>query len=85
MLPKHGGPSAVTLIRPYMVTQNPAKGKGFRAEPLHRTPTNYVSIIVVDLHLLVIALVGSRIARDAQRNVADLRTTIDQLSDVMSS
>ena len=53
----------------------------FRAEPLHRTPTNYVSIIVVDLHLLVIALVGSRIARDAQGNVVDLRTTIDQLSD----
>jgi PAS domain S-box-containing protein len=45
-----------------------------------RSATTYESIFIVDLNLLVFALIGSRIARDAQSNALDLRTTIDQLS-----
>ena len=45
--------------------------------PVH---TSYASIFFVDLHLLVIAIIGSRIARDTQRNVFDLRASIDRLS-----
>ncbi|HXK04170.1 MAG TPA: PAS domain-containing protein [Verrucomicrobiae bacterium] len=44
----------------------------FRATPPVRTSTNYSSVFFVDLTLLVFALIGSRIARDAQRNVFDL-------------
>ncbi|HTP34006.1 MAG TPA: PAS domain-containing protein [Candidatus Acidoferrales bacterium] len=44
----------------------------FRSTPPVRTPTNYESIFFVDLTLLVFALIGSRIARDAQSNVSDL-------------
>jgi PAS domain S-box-containing protein len=51
-----------------------------RAIPGVRTPTSYESIFYVDLNLLVFAAIGSRIARDAQNNVVDLRTTIDRLS-----
>jgi PAS domain S-box-containing protein len=51
------------------------------AIPRTRTPTSYGSIFFVDLHLLVIALIGSRIARDAQSNVSDLRASIDRLSE----
>ena len=49
-----------------------------RATPPVRT--SYASIFFVDLHLLVIAIIGSRIARDTQRNVFDLRASIDRLS-----
>ena len=45
--------------------------------PVH---TSYDSIFFVDLNLLVIAIIGSRIARDTQRNVFDLRASIDRLS-----
>ncbi len=45
--------------------------------PLH---TTYDSIFYVDLNLLVVAVIGSRIARDTQRNVFDLRSSIGWLS-----
>jgi PAS domain S-box-containing protein len=51
-----------------------------RATPPVRTPTNYASIFFVDLTLMVFAVIGSRIARDAQSNVSDLRAGINQLS-----
>ena len=58
-----------------------AEKHGFtRAIPSVRTPTSYGSIFFVDLDLLVIAFIGSRIARDAQRNVAELRTSVNQSS-----
>ena len=50
------------------------------AIPGVRSATSRASILDVDLILMVFALVGSRIARDAQRNVSDLRTIIDQSS-----
>jgi PAS domain S-box-containing protein len=46
-----------------------------------RSPTTYESIFHVDLSLLVFALIGSRIARDAQSNVFDLRATIGRVSE----
>ena len=49
-----------------------------RATPPVRT--SYESIFYVDLNLLVIALIGGRIARDRQENVADLGAGIDRLS-----
>jgi PAS domain S-box-containing protein len=51
------------------------------AIPGIRTPTNYDSIFFVDLTLAVFAMIGSRIASDAQRNVFDLRASIERLSD----
>jgi PAS domain S-box-containing protein len=45
--------------------------------PVH---TNYASIFFVDLYLLGLAIIGSRIARDTQGNVFDLRASIDRLS-----
>jgi len=48
--------------------------------PPVRTPTGYASILFVDLNLLVMAVIGSRIARDAQSNVFDLRAGINRLS-----
>ena len=48
--------------------------------PPVRTPTNYQSIFLADLTLLAFSVVGSRIVRDAQRNVGDLRLSISQLS-----
>jgi PAS domain S-box-containing protein len=51
-----------------------------RAIPGVRSPTTYHSIFYVDLILLVFACIGSRIARDAQSNVSDLRTSISRLS-----
>ena len=51
-----------------------------RAIPRSRTLTEYDSILFVDLYLLVIALIGGRIARDTQSNVADLRTSVDLFS-----
>jgi hypothetical protein len=44
------------------------------------TATAYDSIFFVDLYLLVIALIGARIARDTQSNVADLRTSVERYS-----
>ena len=44
--------------------------------PPVRTPTGYGSIFLVDSTLFVFAAVGSRIARDTQNNVSDLRTII---------
>ena len=46
-----------------------------------RSSTTYESIIFVDLFLLVIAVIGSRISRDAQNNASDLRTIVDRLSE----
>ena len=51
-----------------------------RAVPHVRSSTTYESIFFVDLNLLVFAMIGSRIASDAQRNVFDLRTTVDRVS-----
>jgi PAS domain S-box-containing protein len=50
------------------------------AIPGVRTSTSLDSIIYVDLTVLVFAVIGSRIARDVERNVFDLRATIDELS-----
>jgi two-component system, cell cycle sensor histidine kinase and response regulator CckA len=49
-----------------------------RATPPVRT--TYDSIFYVDLNMLVIAIIGGRIASDAQSNVFDLRATIDRVS-----
>jgi PAS domain S-box-containing protein len=49
----------------------------------HASPpvrTTYDSIFYVDLNMLVIAIIGSRIARDAQTNVSDLRASNSRLS-----
>jgi PAS domain S-box-containing protein len=51
-----------------------------RAIPRVRSSTTYQSIFLVDLSLLVFAVIGSRIARDAQSNVFELRVTIDRAS-----
>jgi signal transduction histidine kinase/CheY-like chemotaxis protein len=51
-----------------------------RAIPGIRTSTSYDSIFYVDLTLAVFAMIGSRIASDAQRNVFDLRASVERLS-----
>ncbi len=51
-----------------------------RAIPHVRSSTTYESIFFVDLNLLVFAMIGSRIASDAQSNVFDLCATIDRVS-----
>jgi PAS domain S-box-containing protein len=51
-----------------------------RAIPHVRSSTTYDSIFFVDLGLVVFALIGKRISRDAQRNVLDLGNIINQLS-----
>ena len=51
-----------------------------RAIPHTRSSTTYESIIFVDLNLLVFAMIGMRIASDAQSNVFDLRAVIDRVS-----
>jgi PAS domain S-box-containing protein len=53
-----------------------------RAIPGVRSPTTYDSIFSVDLLLLVIALIGSRIARNTHSNVLDLNNAIAQASQV---
>jgi len=53
-----------------------------RAIPGMRSLTSYQSIFYVDLFMLAFAVVGSRISRDAQSNVFELRTSIDRLSEV---
>src|SRR5579863_1845343 len=52
-----------------------------RAIPGVRTPTTYESILDVDLNLLVFAAIGSRIARDAERNVLELHATIERIAE----
>jgi PAS domain S-box-containing protein len=52
-----------------------------RAIPGVRSSTTYESIFFVDLSLLVFAVIGSRIARDAQSNVFELRATIDRVTE----
>jgi PAS domain S-box-containing protein len=49
-----------------------------RATPPVRT--TYDSIFYVDLYLLVVALIGGRIARDTQRNAFELGASVDRLS-----
>ena len=51
-----------------------------RAIPHVRSSTTYESIFFVELNLLVFAMIGNRIASDAQSNVFDLRGTIDRVS-----
>jgi PAS domain S-box-containing protein len=51
-----------------------------QAAPGIRTATSYDSIFYVELTLAVFAMIGSRIANDDERNVFDLRATIDKLS-----
>ena len=51
-----------------------------RAIPHLRSSTTYGSMFFVDLNLLVFAMIGSRIASDAQSNVLDLRATIERVS-----
>ena len=51
-----------------------------QAIPGIRTPTSYDSIFYVELTLGVFAMIGTRIARDVQRNIFDLRISIDRLS-----
>ena len=46
--------------------------------PVH---TSLDSIFYVDLNLLVIAIIGSRIASDTQTNIFDLRSNVKRLSD----
>ncbi len=59
-----------------------AERQGFtQAIPGVRSPTTYESIFFVDLFLLVLALIGSRVSRDTQSNVFELRATIDRLSE----
>jgi PAS domain S-box-containing protein len=50
------------------------------AVPHVRSSTTYESIFFVDLNLLVFAMIGIRIAGDAQSNVFDLRATIGRVS-----
>src|SRR5581483_7073957 len=52
----------------------------FGSIPPVRTPANYESIFLVELTLLSFSVIGSRIVRDAQRNVADLRVSNRELS-----
>src|SRR4030095_8482372 len=52
-----------------------------RAIPRVRSKTTYESVFLTDLTLLVFAMIGSRIARDAQNNALDLRATIDRVSE----
>ena len=51
-----------------------------RAIPHLRSSTTYHTIYFLDQNLLVFAMIGSRIARDTQSNVTDLRSIINQLS-----
>ena len=48
--------------------------------PIARTPTGFWVVFFVDLILVVIAIFGGRLARDARANVAAIRATVDQLA-----
>ena len=52
-----------------------------RAFPGWRTPTSAESVTFVEMYLLAIALIGSRIAQDTQSNVAELRTSLDRFAE----
>jgi PAS domain S-box-containing protein len=56
-----------------------AEKHGLLGAPSMRS-TNYESIFVVELTLLAFSVVGSRIARDAENNVSDLRLSVSQFS-----
>ena len=47
---------------------------------LRRTPTTYLTVILVDFILLSTSIIGGLIARDARRNITDIRRTLDQLT-----
>ena len=48
--------------------------------PIARTQTGYLVVFFVDLILVVIAIFGGRLARDARVNLAGIRATVDQLA-----
>ena len=48
--------------------------------PIMRTQTDYPTIFFVDLILVVIAIFGGLLARDARLNLAALRATVDELA-----
>jgi PAS domain S-box-containing protein len=51
-----------------------------RVRPPLGTPIGYATVFYVDFTLFVFALIGSRIARDHQSNVSELRTIVNRLS-----
>jgi PAS domain S-box-containing protein len=48
--------------------------------PIMRSPTDAVSVFMVDLVLVVTAFIGGMVARDARLNLAGIRATVDQLA-----
>jgi PAS domain S-box-containing protein len=74
--------TAAGIILVAVTTLGAAEKRGLtRAIPGMRSPTSYESIFNVDLFILVFAIVGSRIARDAQINVFNLHSTIGRFSE----
>jgi PAS domain S-box-containing protein len=74
--------TAASIILVTVAALGVAEKRGLtRAIPGVRSPTSYESIFYVEVFMLVFAVVGSRIARDAQTNVFELRATIDRLSE----
>ncbi len=71
--------TAAVLILAAVTAIGTAEQLGF-THAITGTRTTYSSIFFVDLYLLIIALIGSRIARDIQSNVADLRANGDWFS-----
>ena len=51
-----------------------------KAIPGFRSPTTYDSIFYIELILAVFAMIGSRVASDVQKDIFDLRGSVDQLS-----
>ena len=51
-----------------------------RAIPGIRSPTNYETVFHIDSILLIFAIIGYRLVRDAETNVSDLRTLVSRLS-----
>jgi PAS domain S-box-containing protein len=48
--------------------------------PIARTATDYYTVFLVDLILVVIAIFGGLLAHDARLNVAGIRASVDQLA-----
>jgi len=48
--------------------------------PIARTPTNYPTIMMVDVILVATAIIGSLVARNTRVNLAGIRATVDQLA-----
>jgi PAS domain S-box-containing protein len=48
--------------------------------PIVHSPTDYLTVITVDLTLLAIAFIGGLLARDARLNLAAIRTSADRLA-----